>query len=72
MLEEKQIVDFVHRVAHDEALREELVSDPDSVIVREKFSPMVAAVVRKLVPHLSLIQDTVDAPRWDIAPTWHL
>ena len=62
MVEEKQIINFVHRVAHDETLREELVSDPDSVVVREKFSPMVAAVVKKLVPHLSLIQQKSDVP----------
>ncbi len=52
-MEEKQIQDFVHRVATDEALREELVSSPDQVIMREGFSPRVARVVMRLVPHLA-------------------
>ena len=53
-MEERVIQDFVHRVSNDEVLRKELVSDPDSVIMREGFSPRVARVVSRLAPHLTL------------------
>ena len=53
-MEEQQIQDFVHRVSTNEELHEELTRDPDGVILREGFSPRVAQVVSKLVPHLSL------------------
>ena len=51
-MEERMIQDFVHRVSTDEHLRKELVSDPDVVIMREGFSPRVARVVARLVPHM--------------------
>jgi hypothetical protein len=51
-MEEQQIQEFVHRVSNDEALRKELASDPDSVIMREGFSPRVAQMVSRLVPLL--------------------
>ena len=53
-MEERQIQEFVHRVSNDEALRKELASDPEGVLMREGFSPRVAQVVMQLVPHLSL------------------
>ena len=53
-MEEQQIQDFVHRVSANEELRKELANNPDGVIMREGFSPRVAQVVSKLVPHLSL------------------
>lgn len=53
LMEEQQIQDFVHRVSNDEALRTELTTDPEGVLVRESFSPRVAAIVRRLVPHLT-------------------
>ncbi len=52
-MEEKQIRDFVHRVSQDESLRSALTQDPNSVIMREGFSPRVAQVIAKLVPHFS-------------------
>jgi hypothetical protein len=53
-MEERQIQEFVHRISNDEALRKELISDPEQVIAREDFSPSVARILMKLVPHLSL------------------
>jgi len=53
-VEEQQIQEFVHRVSNDEALRKELASDPEGVILREGFSPRVTQIVSRLVPHLSL------------------
>jgi hypothetical protein len=53
-MEEQQIQDFVHRVSHDEALRKELASDPDDVIMREGFSPRVARIIARMVPQLTL------------------
>ena len=55
-MEEQVIQEFVHRVSTDEKLRKELASDPDSVIMRENFSPRVAWVVARLVPHLAMEQ----------------
>ena len=60
-MEEKQIQDFVHRVSNDENLRKELAQNPDGVIMREGFSPMVARIVTRLVPHLTLHQ-FIDIP----------
>ena len=54
-MEEQQIKNFVQRVSRDEDLRKELTRDPDSVITREGFSPRVAAIIAKLVPHLTLV-----------------
>jgi hypothetical protein len=53
-MEERQIQEFVHRISSDEALRKELISDSEQVIAREDFSPTVAGILRRLVPHLSL------------------
>ena len=52
LMEEQIIQEFVHRISTDENLRKELVSEPDSVIMREGFSPRVARVIARLVPHL--------------------
>ena len=65
-MEEQQIQDFVHRVSTDEKLRNELEHDPDSVIVREGFSPRVAKIVSRLVPHLAM-----DKPLELSLPWWH-
>lgn len=59
-MEEMQIQNFVHRVSTDEKLREELRHDCDGVIMREGFSPRVARIVTKLVPHLSLDKKPLD------------
>ena len=53
-MEERQIQEFVHRISNDEALRKELASDPEGVIMREGFSPRITQVVMRLLPHLSL------------------
>ena len=53
-MEELQIQEFVHRVLTDEELRKELASTPDSVIMHEGFSPRVAKIITRLVPHLAM------------------
>jgi hypothetical protein len=53
-MEEQQIQDFVHRISTDEKLRKELARDPDGVIMREGFSPRIAKIVSRLVPHLAM------------------
>ena len=53
-MEELQIQEFVHRVLTDEELRKELASTPDSVIMREGFSPRIAQIITRLVPHLAM------------------
>ena len=53
-MEERQIQEFVHRISSDEALRKELISDPEQVIAREDFSPTVTRILMKLIPSLSL------------------
>ena len=62
-MEEQQIQDFVHRVSNDEVLRTELTTDPESVLGRENFSPRVAQIVRRLVPHLTLYT-SFDSPNF--------
>ena len=63
-MEERIIQDFVHRVSTDEKLRKELTSDPNTVIMREGFSPRVARVVARLVPHLSAEQSIGTGYHW--------
>jgi hypothetical protein len=53
-MEELQIQEFVHRILTDEELRKELASTPDSVIMREGFSPRVAQIITRLVPQLAM------------------
>ena len=53
-MEEQQIRNFVHRISTDETLRQQLISTPDEVIARESFTPSVARVIARLVPHLTL------------------
>jgi len=53
-VEERQIQTFVHAVLQDEKLRNELMRDPDAVIVREGFSPRLSSVIRKLVPYMEI------------------
>ncbi len=65
-MEEKQIRDFVYRVSNDEKLRQELANDPNSVIVREGFSPRVTKIVTRLVPQLTMHQDLEPSLSW-----WH-
>ena len=63
-MEEQQIQDFVHRVSNDEALRKELTSDPEGVIMRESFSPRVAQIMIRLVPQLASNQSLEPSLCW--------
>ena len=60
-MEEKLILEFVHRVSQDDGLRKELESQPEEVLRRENFSPRVASVIARLIPHLALAE-TSDKP----------
>jgi hypothetical protein len=66
LMEERVIQDFVHRASTDENLRKELASDPENVIMREGFSPKVARVIARMVPHLSAGQSigSENKPWW--------
>jgi len=65
-MEEQIIQDFVHRASTDEKLREELANNPDGVIMREGFSPRIARVIARMVPHLSAGQSigSENKPWW--------
>lgn len=63
-MEEQEIQDFVHRASEDETLRKELASDPEGVITREGFSPRVASVLARLVPHLALDEPLGPGLHW--------
>jgi hypothetical protein len=63
-MEEQQIRDFVHRVSNDEKLQKELASDPNSVIMRESFSPRVARILVRLVPQLTMDQELEPSFTW--------
>jgi hypothetical protein len=63
-MEEQMIQDFVHRVSRDENLRKELASDPNTVIMREGFSPRVARIIARLVPQLALDQSLEPSFSW--------
>lgn len=63
-MEEQQIRDFVQRVSSDVELRESLAADPERVIAREGFSPRVARIITRLVPHLTLNQNLEASSFW--------
>jgi len=63
-MEEQQIKNFVHRVSTEETLRTELASNPEAVIEREGFSPRVAQVVMRLVPHLAVNKTIGTSSYW--------
>lgn len=65
-MEEQIIQEFVHRVSTDESLRKELADDPDGVMMREGFSPRVARVLSRMVPHLLVGQSigSENKPWW--------
>lgn len=65
-MEEQQIRDFVHRASTDEALKKELASNADAVIMREGFSPRVARIIARLVPYLSVERELEVSFGW-----WH-
>lgn len=64
MKEEQQIQSFVHRVSTDEELRNALVRDPDMVMMREGFSPRVAQIISRLVPHLAVERELEPSFSW--------
>ena len=64
MKEEQQIRDFVHRVSTDEELRKELASSPAMVVMREGFSPHVAQIIARLVPHLAVERELEPSFSW--------
>jgi hypothetical protein len=53
-MEEQQLQEFVHRIVENEALRKELARDPERIVSCEGFSPRLAQVVMRLVPHLTM------------------
>lgn len=66
-MEEQQIQDFVHQAMLDQALRQELVRDPQALLARAGFSPRVARVLLQMVPHLAFEAPLDSAGRW-----WHV
>jgi hypothetical protein len=66
-MEEQQIHNFVHRVSTDETLRQHCTNNPDEVIARQHFTPAVARVVARLVPHLTLHKE---GPASDVSLSW--
>lgn len=63
-MEEQQIQHLVHRVSTDETLHQELARDPQAFVQREGFSPTMARVIMKLVPHLTLADRSNDTEGW--------
>ena len=55
MSEERQIAEFVGRFSTVSA-GSEMAANPSEAVKREGFSPRVAQIVTRLVPHLSLDQ----------------
>lgn len=66
-MEEQQIQEFIHRAALDNIMRQELVCDPAGVLAREGFSPRVAGIILRLIPHLTFDRPLDSAERW-----WHV
>jgi len=66
-MEELQIQEFVHRVALDQGMQQALVRDPVGVLAREGFSPRVAKILLRLVPHLTFDRPLDSAEKW-----WHV
>ena len=56
MSEERQITEFVGRFSTVSAGGSEMAANPSEAVKREGFSPRVAQIVTRLVPHLSLDQ----------------
>src|SRR2546421_8891847 len=56
MSEERQITEFVGRFSTVSADSSEMATSPGETMQREGFSPRVAQIVTRLVPHLSLDQ----------------
>ncbi|TMC15794.1 MAG: hypothetical protein E6J33_10580 [Chloroflexi bacterium] len=56
MSEERQITEFVARFSTVGADSSEMAANPSEAMKRAGFSPRVAQIVTRLVPHLSLDQ----------------
>jgi len=56
MSEERQITEFVARFSTVSADGSEMAANPSEAMKYEGFSPRVAQIVTRLVPHLSLDQ----------------
>jgi len=56
MSEERQITEFVARFSTVSADSSEMAANPSEAMKRAGFSPRVAQIVTRLVPHLSLDQ----------------
>ena len=56
MSEERQITEFVGRFSTVSADSSEMAANPSEAMKRAGFSPRVAQIVTRLVPHLSLDQ----------------
>jgi hypothetical protein len=56
MSEERQITEFVGRFSTVSADSSEMAASPGETMQREDFSPRVAQILTRLVPHLSLDQ----------------
>jgi hypothetical protein len=65
-MEEQQIQAFVHKISVDNAMRGALAADPVGMVMREGFSPRVAQIIFRLVPHLAFDQPLVSQEKW-----WH-
>lgn len=66
-MEEQQIQDFVHRIALDGMMRQQLASDPAGVLRLQEFSPRVFQILSRLVPHLAFDQPLSTTEKW-----WHV
>lgn len=65
-MEEQQIQEFIHRVSVDQTIRYKLINDPSGVIACQGFSPRVALIISRLLPHLASGQAMQSAEQW-----WH-
>ena len=60
MREERQITEFVGRFSTVSAGGSKMAANPSETVKREAFSPRVAQIVTRLVPHLSLDQSLAE------------
>ncbi len=63
MSEEQQILTLVDQVRTDQTLREQLLTDPQSVL-RSGFSSTVTEVIMRLVPHLTVANEPPKEHYW--------
>ena len=63
-MEEQQILAFIRRARMEEPLQKELTTDSERVLVEQGFSPAVAEVVRRVVPHLTVADEPPTHNNW--------